>query len=272
MTFWEEMFLWIAIAGYAGAFLVFLIGMVFRKERWPDRGVLVTVAGFCSHTLAVVARWQATGHAPVMHTYENSLIGVWFLVLIYLGLRRYFPPAKLFGVVVTPFALLILGNGVMAGGELHPLEPAFKSNWLFIHVLFAWFCFGSYLLAFADGIMYLIKARAPEDGGGRLPDLKLLEELSLRLILFGFFSQAVMLGSGAIWAHSLWGRYWSWDPVETWALISWLVYGLNLHLRFTLGWSGKRGAWLAVFSLFSIIFLFFGFGHGSSVHTEMFSK
>ena len=271
MTFWEEIFLWCAVAGYAGAFVFFLVGTVFRKEAWAGRGVYATVAGFCGHTLAVLFRWRATGHAPVMHTYENSLIGVWFLVLIYLGLKRYFPPSRMFGVVVTPFALLILGNGVMVGAELQPLEPAFKSNWLFIHVLFAWFCFGSYLLAFADGIMYLVKARNPE-GGGRLPDLKLLEELSLRLILFGFLSHAVMLGSGAIWAHSLWGKYWNWDPVETWALISWLVYGVNLHLRFTLGWSGKRGAWLAVLSLFSIIFLFFGFGHGSSVHTEMFSK
>jgi len=272
MTRWEEVLLWIAIGGYGLAFAAFLNGMVFKRERLPVYAFGLTVGGFVCHTLAVGARWYATGHAPVMHTYENSLIGIWFLVLIYLGLSFYFPPSRLFGVVVAPFSLLILGNGLLVGAELQPLEPAFRSNWLYIHVLFAWLSFGSYLLAFADGIMYLLKDKAKTGTLTRLPELKLLEELSLRLILFGFLCQAVMLGSGAIWAHGLWGRYWGWDPVETWSLISWLVYGLNLHVRITLGWSGKRAAWLAVGSLFGIIFLFFGFGHGSSVHTEMFSK
>jgi len=272
MAFWEELFLWIAIALYAFACAGFLSSMVFRKERFQRAAFALTASAFVCHSVAGGVRWYVTGHLPVMHTYENSLIGVWFVVLIYLGLRYYFPLSRPFGVVVTPFALLILGNGLLVGAELQPLEPAFRSNWLFVHVLFAWMAFGSYLLACADGVMYLLKEKAQTGVLSRLPELKLLEELSLRLILFGFFAHAVVIGSGAIWAHGLWGRYWGWDPVETWSLISWLIYGLNLHLRITLGWSGRRAAWLSVFSLIGIIFLFFGFGHGSSVHTEMFSR
>jgi ABC-type transport system involved in cytochrome c biogenesis permease subunit len=79
-----------------------------------------------------------------------------------------------------------------------------------------------------------------------------------------------MIASGAIWAHGLWGRYWGWDPVETWSLISWLTYGLNLHLRVSLGWRGRRAAWLAIGSLFGVIFLFFGLGFVSDVHTSIF--
>lgn len=272
MTRFEEIFLWIAIASYAVSFALFLNGMVFKKERLPIFGFRLSLAGFVAQTVSIVIRWVATGHAPVMHTYENCLIGIWFVMLIYLGMRFYFPPSLPFGVVITPFSLLVLGNGLLVGAELQPLEPAFRSNWLYIHVLFAWLAFGSYLVAFADGTMYLLRERARQGVMARLPELKLLEELSLRLILFGFFAQAVMIGSGAIWAHGLWGRYWGWDPVETWSLISWLVYGLNLHLRITLGWTGRRAAWLAVGSLFGIIFLFFGFGHGGSVHTEMFAR
>lgn len=272
MTRWEGIFITLAIAGYGLSFLLFLIALVFKKERLQVPGFRLVAGGFAAHTLAIAARWYATGHMPVMHTYENSLTGVWVTVLVYLFIRWYFPPARSFAVVITPLALLVLGNGLQVGAELQPLEPAFKSNWLAVHVLFAWFAFGSYATAFAAGVIYLLKGRRNTGFLARLPEFKLLDELSMRLILFGFFAQAVMIGSGAIWAFGLWGRYWGWDPVETWSLISWLIYGTNLHLRITLGWTGKRAAWLAVLSLTGIVFLFFGFGHGSSVHTQMFSK
>jgi cytochrome c-type biogenesis protein CcsB len=272
MAFWEEISLWIAMGCYAGSFILFLVALVFKKERLQVHGFRMTVLAFGCQTAAIGARWYATGHMPAMYTYENSLAGSWIMILTYFGLRYFFPPARSFAVAVTPLALLILGNGLLAGGELRPLEPAFRSNWLFIHVLFAWFSFGSYVTASCSGAMYLLKEKSDRGFLIRLPELKLLEELSLRLILFGFFSQAVMIGSGAIWAQGLWGRYWGWDPVETWSLISWMIYGTNLHLRITLGWSGRKAAWLAVGSLLGIIFLFFGFGHGSSIHTQMFSR
>lgn len=270
MAFWEEIFLWVAVGGYAVSFLLFLNSLVFKKERMQVYGFRITLAAFASQSIAIAVRWYVTGHIPAMYTYENSLAGSWVIILTYLCLRHLFPPSQPFAVAVTPLALLILGNGMLAGGELRPLEPAFRSNWLFVHVLFAWFAFGSYVTAFCSGVMFLLKEKTNTGFLIRLPEQKLLEELSLRLILFGFFAQAVMIGSGAIWAYGLWGRYWAWDPVENWSLISWLIYGVNLHLRITLGWSGKRAAMLAVVSLLGVIFLFFGFGHGSSVHTSVF--
>jgi cytochrome c-type biogenesis protein CcsB len=271
VAFWEEIFLWIAVAGYAVSFLLFLNSLVFKRERLQGIGFRLIVAAFAAQTVAIGVRWYVTGHVPAMYTYENSLAGSWVMILTYLALRYWFPPSRPFAVAVTPLALLILGNGMFIGGELRPLEPAFRSNWLVVHVLFAWFSFGSYVTASCSAGMYLLKEKASTGFLIRLPELKLLEELSLRLILFGFFAQAMLIGSGAIWAHGLWGRYWGWDPVETWSLISWLIYGTNLHLRITLGWTGRRAAWLAVVSLIGIIFLFFGFGHGSSIHTEMFA-
>lgn len=272
MAFWEEIFIWIAVGLYSFSCALFLIALVFKKERLQGTAFWLTAGGFAAHTAAIAFRWHATGHMPAMHTYENSLAGSWVIVLTYLFIRFRFPPARPFAVAVTPLALLILGNGIMTGGELQPLEPAFRSGWLFVHVLFAWFAFGAYVCAFAAGSMYLVKGWSQREFVSRLPEFKLLEELSMRLILFGFMAHAVMTGSGAIWAKGLWGRYWGWDPVETWSLITWLIYGANLHLRITLGWTGKRAAWLAVVSLVGIIFLFFGFGHGSSIHTQMFSN
>lgn len=266
----EGVFLWAAIGCYTVSFLFFLNGLIFKRDRFQGYGSGLSTAAFIFHSIAIIARWVATGHVPVMKTYENSLAGTWFMMLTYFVMRYYFPLSKPFGVAVIPLALLILGNGIQAGAELQPLEPPYKSNWLYVHVLFAWFAFGSYVTAFAAGIMYLLKAKSEKGVLGRLPELKLLDELSLRLILFGFFSDAIMAGSGAIWAHGLWGRYWAWDPVETWSLISWLIYGVNLHLRITLGWRGKRAAWLAILSLFGVIFLYFGVGFVSGIHTSVF--
>jgi len=271
MAYWEGVFLVLAIASYALSSLLFLTALVFDKAPLRKPGFACIVTGFAFQSLAIAARWYATGHFPVMHTYENSLSGTWVMMVTYVAIQAYFSPARGFAVAVSPLVLLILGNGLLVGPELQPLEPAFKSNWLYIHVLFALFSFGSYVIAFASGSMYLLKSKS----AGflcRLPELKLLDELSMRLILFGFFSQAIMIGSGAIWAYGLWGRFWGWDPVETWSLITWLVYGTNLHLRITLGWTGERAAWLAVLSLAGIIFLFFGYGHGSSIHTQVFSR
>lgn len=270
MAYWEGAFLWAAVGLYSAAFLLFLIGFVFKRERLTVFGFRLSFAALVLHTAAVAARWAATGHLPVMQTYENSLTGAWFIVMTYIVMRYAFPPSRPFGIAVIPIALLVLGNGIQTGGELQPLEPPYRSNWLYVHVLFAWFAFGSYVIAFASGIMYLLKSWGRKGILARLPELKLLDELSFRLILFGFFSEAIMIGSGAIWAQGLWGRYWGWDPVETWSLISWLVYGLNLHLRITLGWRGKKAAWLAVVSLFGVVFLYFGIGFISGIHTSVF--
>jgi len=266
----EALFLWSAVAVYALSFLLFLASMAFGKPRWQGRAFVVSAAAFGLHSGAILARFSALGHFPVMHSYENSLGGTWFVMLMYFVLRFRFPPARPFGVAVVPLVLLMLGNGIQAGGVQQSLEPAYRSNWLYVHVLFAQITFGSYVLAFAAGVLYLVKERAGAGLLGRLPETKLLDELSFRLILFGFFAETVMIGSGAVWARGLWGRYWAWDPVETWSLISWITYGLNLHLRTTLGWRGRRAAWLAVASLLGVIVLFFGIGFVSGVHTGIF--
>jgi ABC-type transport system involved in cytochrome c biogenesis permease subunit len=96
-----------------------------------------------------------------------------------------------------------------------------------------------------------------------------IDELSAKLIAFGFVADTVMIASGAIWAHGLWGRYWAWDPIETWSLVSWLTYAVYLHVRFTLGWTGSRAAWLALGAAAMIVVTFFGIGVVSNVHTQL---
>jgi len=166
-----------------------------------------------------------------------------------------------------------MGFGAMRNPTLSPLAASLKTFWLVIHVYFAWLAYGAFTLAFAAGVLYLLKERnatrrTPSSFYDRFPMLDRLDELIFRYIVFGFITDAVMIASGAIWAKDLWGNYWSWDPVETWSLVSWLTYGIIIHLRVTMGWRGKRLAWIAVLAIIGIIITFFGvtFVVESSLH------
>lgn len=286
MTALEIWLVWPALVLFASGFVAELWGMVFGKPRARRAAFWLAAAAFGLETAAIAARWVATGHGPVMRTYENSLAGSWFLFLVFLGVARGVPRIRSLLVGVLPMVLLMIGNGIMSGPEHEPLLPPYQSGWLWIHVAFAWFAYGSFLVAAVLGGLHLWKAKrrdaasaappAPGEGAepegrgaGLLPPPAVLDELSLKTVIFGFVSHTVMLGAGAIWAHGLWGRYWSWDPVETWSLITWVVYGLYLHLRVTYGWRGRRAAWLAIVCAAAVIITFGGMGFTGGVHTRL---
>ena len=123
--------------------------------------------------------------------------------------------------------------------------------------------FAAYALAMGAGVLYELKERDSKRSARnpiyeRFPAQDRLEELVFRWMVFGFLTDAVMIASGAIWARDLWGSYWSWDPVETWSVVTWLSYGLAIHLRLTRGWRGRRFTRLAVFAIAGMIVTFFG--------------
>lgn len=274
----EGVLLWSAIALYLWVFLVCLSGIVFKKK--PHEGIAwkLYVAGFIAHTLTIVVRWVASGHPPVHWTFEHSLAGGWFVAGVFLLTALRYEHLRVAGVVVAPFVMLMLGYGIMKQStDISPLSPPYQSNWLWVHVGFAWVAYGAYHVAAVAAGLYLLKDRALRKYGEEkvhgfyraLPDLGNLDDVIYKLIIYGFIAHIVMLGAGALWAYGLWGRYWAWDPIETWTLVSWLIYGLNLHLRANYGWTGTRGAWLAIVSLLGVIIFFGGIGFVGGVHTAI---
>ncbi|MFC1943494.1 c-type cytochrome biogenesis protein CcsB [Chloroflexota bacterium] len=262
----EAILFWITVALYLVSSVTFLASLIFRKAKWPDYAIVITFLGFLSHNATIATRWVATGHAPLMGDYENTLAGSWLIILLFLIVQLRFQNLRSLGVAVVPFALLMLGYGVMRSPQLEPLTPPFQSNWLYVHVTFAWFAYSSYVIATGLAVLFLLNGRGLETEAGsgfyrRLPSPGVLDELSYRFITFGFVADAVMLVAGSIWANSLWGSYWAWDPIETWSLISWLIYGLYLHLRVVHGWRLKRAAWLAIVALPAVIVSFFGINY-----------
>ncbi len=155
----------------------------------------------------------------------------------------------------------------MRGSAHEPFTPSFKSPWLAVHVLFAWLAYGSFAVAGAIGFYYIMLyygAKSDEEEKKRK-----LDDLNLRLTGFGFVSHTVMTGAGAIWAYGLWGSYWSWDPVETWSLITWLAYGINIHLQLTMNWRGMKGALLSILCLVAVIITYFGLGLIPEFHIRL---
>jgi cytochrome c-type biogenesis protein CcsB len=263
MSSLEAVFFWITLVAYALAGGGHIYAFVFRNEKVLKWLLLLIAAGFTLHTATIAARYAATGHLPWSGDYENGLMGGWFIISFTLFIARRNRQLQLLAAGTVPAVLIIMGFGVMRSPALTPMSASLKSFWLYIHVYFAWLAYGAYTMAMAAGILYLLKRKNIERKienpvYERMPSLERLEELMFRYVIFGFITDAVMIAAGAIWAKNLWGSYWSWDPVETWSLVSWLLYGVTIHLRLTLGWRGPRLAWLVILALSTVIISFFG--------------
>lgn len=247
---------WATLVLYALTVAAQIYGQTFRQERWVRWALWGVGAGFVLHTVLVVWRWVETGHVPTIGNFENALMGGWFIVGMTLWVGRRHP---LLAAGALPFALVILGGGALSDTSAQPMVAALQSFWLYIHIFFAWLAYGAYTVACGAGIVYLSRSRksAPPDAETR-ESLDRLDELMFRSTVFGFITDAVMIAAGSIWAKNLWGSYWSWDPVETWSLLSWLIYGLALHLRLTLNWRGRKLAWYLVFAIVGVLVSFWG--------------
>jgi len=209
--------------------------------------------------VGVIARGLSNGHVPWGNMYEFSITGALAFTGAYLAaLRKY--DLRWLGLFISLAALLTLGTAItLLYRDSAPLVPALKSTWLVIHVVAAIISGGVFLFSnvIAGAYLYL---DARERGVGRpawatrLPSLEVLDQLSYRLVAFVFPLWTFSVIAGAIWAESAWGRYWGWDPKETWAFITWVAYAAYLHARVTVGWKGRRAAWLCLFAGSTFLF------------------
>jgi cytochrome c-type biogenesis protein CcsB len=196
--------------------------------------------------------------------YEFSITGAFAFAAAYLlSLRKY--DLRWLGLFISAAVLLTLGTAItLLYRDSAPLMPALQSAWLVIHVVAAIISGGVFLLSNIVAGAYLYLDSAESKGGRplwahRIPSLDVLDQLSYRLVAFVFPLWTFSVIAGAIWAEAAWGRYWGWDPKETWAFITWVAYAAYLHARVTAGWRGRRAAWLCIFAgstfLFNYIYI-----------------
>lgn len=254
---WHIITLWAGVGLYILAFLSGLAGRIFSEEKAARWSLYLLILGFLSHGSAIGIRWVGTGQGPYDSFYDVLVANGWTAVLFLLFIIWRIPGLKVLTLFVMPVVFLMLGSAVLTSPMLRPLPETYATYWLVVHVLFAKLAYGSCLLSFALAALYLWRRSRNRavDGTGTTP--RSLDELSYQFAAFGFINLGIMIASGAIWANDAWGRYWGWDPLETWALVSWFIYGVYLHLRRTMGWRGEKAAWVAIGGFVLMIFTYF---------------
>ena len=228
-------------------------------EKVARIATAMMILGFLLLFAGVVARGISAGRVPWGNMYEFSITGALAFSGAYLvALRKY--DLRWLGLLVSVSVLLTIGTAItVLYVPSAALVPALKSEWLLIHVSAAIISGGVFLLSNVIAAAYLYLDKVEQSGerpqwAKRLPDLETLDQLSYRLVAFVFPLWTFSVIAGAIWAESAWGRYWGWDPKETWAFITWVAYAAYLHARITIGWRGRKAAWLCLFAGSTFLF------------------
>ena len=266
-------------------------------------GQLSTIAANGILFFILCSRWIIAGYFPLSNLYESLLFLTWLLLAIYLYIEIQ-TKSKLVGSVLIPVTLFINGfANLTLSPEMQkasPLVPALQSNWLMLHVTMMLLSYGTLIIGSLLCILFLVISRyqdvkpkvssdstttlynvmvnyyeaqlvSPSDEILEFSKLKLIEildNLSYRIIGLGFPFLTIGIISGGIWANEAWGSYWSWDPKETWALITWIIFATYLHSRITKGWEGKKTAILGSIGFFVIWICYLGVNFlGKGLHS-----
>ena len=262
---------WAAVVIYIFATLFNTAGLVFQKEKAERRGAIFVLAGLLVHSLAILYRWQASGHGPYMSRYEVMSADAWIIMATYLFCARIYARVRPVSLLVFPAVFLMIALGLFFNPEIAKLPPTFRSIWLVLHVTFYKISLATVLIALAFSMFYILKTRTRLEWLGRLPTLEVIDAYAYRFSGFSFIIWAIGMLAGSIWAYQSWGRFWGWDPIETWSLITWIAFGVHLHLRRFFRWQGERAAWFFIFCfLLSITALFLVSLVQTSVHSEYF--
>ena len=263
---------------YFGAFMTYLLGMVMNRAVLSRLGTYLSLLGFTAQTLAIILRWvesyeMGIGHAPLSNLYESLVFFSWTLMLLYLILE-WRTKNRIIGPFVTPLVFLAMAYASFSpniSSQIQPLIPALKSNWLISHVITCFFGYAAFALSFGISIMYLLKRLDTAEKDNRflslIPSAAILDDLNYQMIVIGFLMLTLGIITGSVWAHSAWGTYWSWDPKETWSLITWLIYASVIHARLVRGWKGKKIAILSIVGFACVLFTYFGVNYLAGLHS-----
>jgi cytochrome c-type biogenesis protein CcsB len=262
---------------YGLAAVIYLSAWIFQKSQLYRWATWVVAAGIAGNTAGFGLRWlesyqMGIGRIPLSNLYESLVFFALMIALIYYVIESKYEQYTI-GAFSMPLATLAMAYASLSPGisdRIQPLLPALKSNWLTIHVVTCFIGYAAFAIAFGMGLMYLLKGDSSGQENlfwSRFPDRSILDELTHQMVLFGFLFLSAGIISGAVWANSAWGRYWGWDPKETWSLITWFVYAMLLHARLMRGWRGKRIAVFAMVGFASVLITYFGVNYLPGLHS-----
>ena len=258
----EIILMWFTLTFYAAATATYAFGVTFSKEKLTGRALYVATAGLAFQIASLGIRWERLGHGPYLGFYEVANALVLCVVAFFVVVAWRNPRLSAAGMAIMPVAVVLLGGAMLSSKAGLPITAKLASYWLFIHVAFANLAFAAFAISFGCAVTYVIRVHSKTGKWTtrlqKLPAQDVLENLTVRFVLVGFLFWAIMIATGAIWANEAWGSYWSWDPIETWSLIVWIIYAVYLHVRFTLKWHGERLAWFAIVAMPLALFALIG--------------
>ena len=254
----------ISFSGYLLSTILYLTASAFKKDKAEKTAFVILVTAFIIHALLITNRWIAAKQPPLVSLYESLMFYSWCLILTFLVFGKLYR-IKFLSAILSLIMTLIFGGLSLLDKTSRPLLPALKSNWLVIHVISYFIGYAAATFSFVLVIIYLYSLRYKNRDFSRLVD-----ELSFKFIAISFPLLTIGLTTGSVWANVAWGTWWSWDPKETWSLISWLVYATYLHLRFFRGIKPKVAAYINILGFLCIIFTFLGVNYLlSGLHSYM---
>ncbi|MGB6063753.1 MAG: c-type cytochrome biogenesis protein CcsB [Desulfomonilaceae bacterium] len=258
--------------GYLAAGVWFLVAHILSSPATLMRkavfGLFIFV--FALHTGSLGLRWiesyrMGLGHAPLSNLYESLVFFAWTIALALIIARLKFG-TDLIVLLGTPLVFLTMASTFLLDPSIKPLIPALQSNWLIAHVITCFLGYAGFTVSFVAAFLLLL-VRGSGAAGKHLPRADFLDEIVYRSVLIGYPLLTIGIITGAAWADYAWGSYWSWDPKETWSLVTWLVYSAFLHARLARGWSGRRTAVLSVVGFAAVMFTYFGVNYLPGLHS-----
>jgi len=252
--------------------------MVMGRPGIGKTAAFMLLGSFALHTAALLLRWQESyamgiGRAPLSNLYESLIFFAWAVCLLYI-IVEWRTRNRSAGAFVMPLVFLAMAYASFSpsiSSQIQPLIPALKSNWLITHVVTCFLGYAAFGLSFGFSLMYLFKRNDPTEKKGDsftfIPNKDMLDELNYQMVVIGFLMLTLGIITGSVWAHSAWGSYWSWDPKETWSLITWLIYAAVIHSRMVRGWRGKKIAILCLVGFACVLFTYFGVNYLAGLHS-----
>ena len=253
---------------YGLAAFLYIVSWIFNKKMPGRIATWIAIIAVVGNTGGIALRWIESyrlgiGHAPLSNMYESLVFFAWTIGVIYLVVEQTYKN-RIIGAFATPLAFMAIAYASLSpniSDRIQPLIPALKSNWLIAHVVTCFIGYAAFAIAFGISLIYLFKQRKTGNKTGlfnRLPEFGFLDELTHQMVTLGFLFLTIGIITGAVWANSAWGSYWSWDPKETWSLITWFIYATLLHARMMRGWEGKKIAYLSIIGFLAVMFTYFG--------------
>jgi len=257
-----EPVLLVVIIFYMLSTIGYLIYLFLQKDYLQKSGFYLLATGFLCHTVELGYQFVQSGHFPVSNLYETLSLAAWAIAGVFL-LFQYRYRLKILGIYAAPLVTFVMVIAARLPKVPSETQTILNSVWLVVHVVAIFIGEAALALACGAGLLYLlqennIKSKKRGFFFKRLPSLELLDHTGYACIVTGFTIMTFGLITGLIYAKSIWGRFWSWDPKEVWSGITWLLYAALLHQRLTFGWRGRRAAIMAIIGFAVILFTFLG--------------